>query len=65
MFMIDVIFQMHFMSQPPRLAGQWPTQMLYRKRLRTQKECSWPYDFYGAADMSVGDISCSISIIEL
>ena len=49
----------------PRSADQHPTQMSYEKRLRIQKECSQPYDFCRAADTSAGDISCSISIIEL
>ena len=34
----------------PSLAGQWLTQMSYKKMLRFQKECSQPYDFCWAAD---------------
>ena len=56
---------MHFMSQHPKSAGQWLTQMSYEKTLRIQKECCWLCDFCGVADMSAGDIVCAMFIIEL
>ena len=47
------------------LAGQWPTQMLYEKMLRIQKESYWPYDFCTAANMSATDIMCALFILKL
>ena len=36
----------------PKLAGWWPTQKPYENCLLFQKECSWPYDFYGRPTIS-------------
>ena len=55
----------HFMSWHAMLAGQWPTQMLYKKMLGIQKECYQPNDFCGAADMSARDIVYALFILEL
>ena len=45
----------------PRLAGQWLTQMSYKKRLRIQKECGQPYDFCWVAD-NVGQRQCALIV---
>ena len=40
-------------------------QMSYEKIIRIQKECYWPYNFCGEADMLAGDIVCIILTLKL
>ena len=49
MFIIDIIFQMCFMSQP-QVSQPMANTNVIKKRLRIQKECGQPYDFCRAAD---------------
>ena len=55
----------HSMSWHVMLASWWLAQMLYEKMLRIQKECYRPYNFCMVADMSAGDIVCTLFILEL
>ena len=45
-----MLYFKHVSRVDPRLAGSGLTQKSYKKVLRIQKECDWPYDFCGAAD---------------
>ena len=46
-------------------AGRWPTQKPYKNHFLFQKECSWPYNFYGRLTMSAGQIACASFTLEL
>ena len=63
-FIIDIIFQICFTSQPQ--VGQ-PTAdtKVIQKMLRIQKECSQPYDFYGQLTMSYKGIVCTSFMLKL
>ena len=49
----------------PKSAGWWLTQKLYENHLLFQKECSWPYDFYGRPTMLAGQIVCALFMLKL